>query len=357
MQQPQQHHKMHPPRHTSESVEGELNNRKFNSQVFNGQVYNSQVPNTQVPNSQANLGKSTYANVAMLSSLPEREEAIVIDLIEGLTNDDYIDGLEKMIDMKDKRAISKIFGARVCVYLSNEDLVSQLKNKVIEVKNYSFKPLNDNNRRVVISNIHPDIPHGSMNEAMRKVGINIVSNVNYIRAALTKTGRAHILSFRRQFYVKEEDEFRVPESTQVSFGNSHNWCYLSTESIIRFICKQNGHIAKSCSNANVKTDETIAPNINTSETEKTDAQQVGESTNTKRPYSISDSEKSVEIRASQNMVPDLPPIFESEIQVDAKEEATEISKPEKPTKKKNSSCARLLATETILDKNSHLFSL
>ncbi|KAJ8677468.1 hypothetical protein QAD02_013255 [Eretmocerus hayati] len=315
----------------SGSVEGEVNNQKFNSQVYNSQVPSSQAPN---PNSQANLRKSTYANVAMLSSLPEREEAIVIDSIEGLTNDDYIDGLEKMIDVKDIRAISKISGARVCVYLSNEDLVSQLKNKVIEVKEYSLriKPLINNNRRVVISNIHPDIPHESINEAMRKVGINIVSNVSYIRAGLTKTGRAHILSFRRQFYVKEEDECRVPESIQVSFGNSHNWCYLSTESMICFICKQNGHIAKSCPNANVNTDETITPHDNTLETEETDAQQIGESTNTKRPHSISGSEKSVETHASQDMVPDLPPIPESEIQVDAKEEAPKISKSEKPTK-------------------------
>lgn len=189
----------------------------------------------------------TYAN----ATLPKRDQAIVLEAIEGLTNDDYIDELEKLTDLNNIRAISKISGARVCIYLNSKKLVEELKNKSLHIKETSLviKPLINNNKRVVISNVQPIIPNETIVEALKHQGITLMSHISHLRASLAKPGRAHIQSFRRQFYIKEEDEKLLPESIQINFDNTTYWTFLSTDSTACFICQQIGHIAKACPSA------------------------------------------------------------------------------------------------------------
>ncbi|KAJ8672962.1 hypothetical protein QAD02_004223 [Eretmocerus hayati] len=82
--------------------------------------------------------KMTYANTIANSSLPKKDQAIIIDSVEGYTLEDYIDGLEELIQVRDIRGISKVTGNRVCVYLADKDLVTQLKNKVITVGEHAL---------------------------------------------------------------------------------------------------------------------------------------------------------------------------------------------------------------------------
>ena len=194
----------------------------------------------------------TYAKITAAKKRPSKEDAIVIDSIDGLTNDDYIDSLEVLTNVNNIRHISKISGSRVIVYLSNSDLVQELKNKVLQVKDYALriKPYVNNNKRVVISNVHPIIPDDAIINALKNKGIHIVSHLSDLRASLSKPGRTHILSLRRQFYIKEEDESILPSSLQISFDNTTYWTYLSTETARCFICKQSGHIAKVCESNN-----------------------------------------------------------------------------------------------------------
>lgn len=62
------------------------------------------------------------------------------------------------------------------------------------------------------------------------------------------TGFEHILSFRRQMYVKEEDIAKIPNNLQVNYDDTNYWIYFSTEKPACFICKEEGHLAKHCKN-------------------------------------------------------------------------------------------------------------
>lgn len=190
----------------------------------------------------------TYANVIEYYSLPKKDQAIVIESVEGISNDEYIDGLEKLINSNDIKFISKISGGRVCVFLSSKRLVEELNGKKVQVKDHLLKirPLLEKNKRIVISNVCPVIPHDVLVNALKQRGIRIMSQMHYLRAGLNKPGRSHILSFRRRVYVKEEDEPKIPESLQISYEETSYWVYLSTDSTSCFICKQSGHIAKLC---------------------------------------------------------------------------------------------------------------
>ena len=213
---------------------------------------------TQV-NSQ-NSTMKTYAGA--IATRPRKEQAVIIESLEGYTNDDYIDGLEKLVQPTDIRFMSKISGARVCVFLANEKLVEHLTNKTVQVKDSLLKirPFIEKNKRVVISNVNPIIPDEVVLNALKNKGIIPVSSIHGIKASLTKPGRAHILSFRRQVYIKEQDEKMLPESLEIFFEDTKYWIYLSTNSTLCFICKQNGHIAKQCPNIDTHTTHTQPSN-------------------------------------------------------------------------------------------------
>ena len=97
--------------------------------------------------------------------------------------------------------------------------------------------------------MQPVIPNHIVIEALKSKGIQILSHISEIRASTSKPGRTHIMSFRRQFYMKEEDESSLPETLQITFDNTTYWTYLSTDSASCFVCKQTWHISKACPNA------------------------------------------------------------------------------------------------------------
>lgn len=107
-----------------------------------------------------------------------------------------------------------------------------------------MRPYIENNKRVVISNISPVIPNEIVLDALKKKGIIPVSQISNVRAGLHKPGRSHIISFRRQMYIKYTDEEKLPESIQINYDSTTYWIYMSTNSTNCFVCKQSGHVAK-----------------------------------------------------------------------------------------------------------------
>lgn len=78
----------------------------------------------------------------------------------------------------------------------------------------------NNYKRVVISIVQPVIPNDLITEALRRVGINIICNISELRASSSKPDRSHMISFRRQFYIKKEDERLIPESLQLTYDDT-----------------------------------------------------------------------------------------------------------------------------------------
>ena len=77
--------------------------------------YRGPAPSTSPQMYSLNSTKKTYADA--ITGRSKKEQAVIIDSIDSYTNDDYIDGLEKLIQPTDIRFMSKISGGRVCVFL------------------------------------------------------------------------------------------------------------------------------------------------------------------------------------------------------------------------------------------------
>nr|CAI5847940.1 unnamed protein product [Callosobruchus analis] len=139
---------------------------------------------------------------------------------------------------------------RVCAYVATKELADELvdKHKVIIIKGIAvqIRPLISRNKRIILSNVCPVIPHYVVLDKLSELNITPASPITFLRAGLTEPGFNHILSFRRQVYVAPEDICKIPERIQISFEETNYWIYLTTDTMSCFLCKQEGHIAKQC---------------------------------------------------------------------------------------------------------------
>lgn len=107
----------------------------------------------------------------------------------------------------------------------------------------------------------PEIPNDIIIEEINKHGIEPVSTITDVKAALSGPRFSHILSFRRQIYIKEEDEPKIKDiqNLQLKVNNATHWIYLSTEKLVCFVCNNEGHLAKYCSQAENSATNSTAP--------------------------------------------------------------------------------------------------
>ncbi|KAJ8667097.1 hypothetical protein QAD02_008759 [Eretmocerus hayati] len=132
--------------------------------------------------------------------------------------------------------------------MKNVSEAEKLVNKVVTVKSFALKvrPYIEEHKRVVISNISPFVPNQVIVSALQNKGIVPVSGIQQIQAGATKPGREHILSFRRQVYIKEEDEDKLPSNIRIQHDNVNYWIYVSTDSLSCYNCQQKGYAARQC---------------------------------------------------------------------------------------------------------------
>jgi len=71
--------------------------------------------------------EQTYAAAALQAfPPPTKDKAIIVESIENFIIDDYLDALEEIINLNKVKFISKISGARVCIYLDSKQTAEKL---------------------------------------------------------------------------------------------------------------------------------------------------------------------------------------------------------------------------------------
>lgn len=198
-------------------------------------------------------------------NFPKKEQAILIHAVDNLKLFDYIKAIGDIIGPKNIIAVSRISNNRICIYLSKTELVDDLivNHPIINIADSEFplRRLITPAKRVVISNVSPTIPHDDIEAALKVLGLQLASPVSFLRAGLPGEEYSHIISFRRQVYIIPPfSEFELQTSIVITHDNTTYRIFLSTERMECFICKQPGHIANNCKNAEVTPQE--EPTIN-----------------------------------------------------------------------------------------------
>lgn len=223
-------------------------------------------PTLTMPNSiQSNQSQPTeqqkrsYANATQKEVFPTKDQAIVLESIEGIPINDYILALGKIIDPSHIRFASKISMNRVCIYLSSKEIVQKVTDQKTSISLgnniLTIKPLLTKYKRLILSNVCPVIPHNVLEDELKKHDIRLGSATSFLRAGVSEPGFSHVMSFRRQIYIHPEDVSKVPPSIRINYEDTVYWIYPSTDMISCFLCKQLGHLAKNCDNNVHKTNE------------------------------------------------------------------------------------------------------
>lgn len=226
----------------------------------------------------------SYAQIIQKISFPTKEQAIIIDSVDGVTIHDYTVAIGRLIGPNNIRFASRISQGRVCLYLSSKEIADKLTDDhskiIIGPHSLTIRPLITKAKRIILSNVCPIIPHEIILKELAKVNISPVSPISFIKAGIHEPGYSHILSFRRQLFINPEDINKVPPSLSFSYDDTVYWIYLSMEKLTCFLCKEEGHLAKFCNNAaRASTEDNFTESdVNTPAYKKADDNNKGPST-------------------------------------------------------------------------------
>jgi len=212
------------------------------------------------------INKLNYALATANSNTPKREQAIVLHPVDGLLLKDYIIAIGQIISPNNIIFVSKISMSRVCIFLSSEHILCSLlektQNKIkINQHEIPIRRLLNPAKRIIISNVCPSIPNQTIMHALEQINIIPISEINYLKAGIKEAGYEHILSFRRQIYIKHEDIPKLPGSLLININETNFRIFFTDDTITCYTCKSIGHTSMSC-NKNITDDKNLTQPLN-----------------------------------------------------------------------------------------------
>uniref|UniRef100_A0A6V7KQ38 CCHC-type domain-containing protein n=1 Tax=Bracon brevicornis TaxID=1563983 RepID=A0A6V7KQ38_9HYME len=201
---------------------------------------------------------ANYASAARNEVFPTEEQAVIIPAIEDTNTKIYAKAIASKVSSNSIRYIQKISNQRICCYLSTAEIANQLVEdiKSIEINGQQLpiRPLISKNKRIIISNAPPHIPHTYVEKLFSDHKIELKSQISFIKAGMNEEGLNHICCFRRQVLIKGDDVGKIPSQVRIQYNGTNYFVYIETDDIKCFNCKQHGHMARNCPTLSVNTD-------------------------------------------------------------------------------------------------------
>ncbi|KAH0555296.1 hypothetical protein KQX54_017434 [Cotesia glomerata] len=132
------------------------------------------------------------AVVQCLTNAADQIKPLFLDTIDGVQLHEYAIAVGNKVGPENIRHLSRIANNRVCIYMSSKEVADALIDKFKTVK------LRDTN--IVVPKL-------------KEFKVNPISNISTLRAGLNIPGYQHILSFRRQVFIKPEEQKLASSST------------------------------------------------------------------------------------------------------------------------------------------------
>ncbi|CAI6352078.1 unnamed protein product [Macrosiphum euphorbiae] len=224
---------------------------KITQQILTPQKTSSSTNNIEAQIS-ADVNKKSFATTVANSPVPKKEQAILIDINEAIPHKDYIIAIGNIVKPVNIIFASRISNKRLCIFLTNKALVDNLiiNYPIITVNEQQFKirKLHNPNKRIILSNVYPNIPHEAIENEFNNLNIGLRSNISFLRAGIQDAEFSHILSFRRQTFINHDDIEKLPSSILINYDDTNYRIFISDDSLTCFLCKTQGHIASNCPN-------------------------------------------------------------------------------------------------------------
>lgn len=200
--------------------------------------------------SYANKVRNNHNNTQII--YPKRNQAITMNTHDNITIREYLRALGQLINPQKVHAASRISNNRICIYLTDTETVDKLvqehKYLTISNKNIEIRRLVAPTIKIIISNCSPSIPNPIIEEKLNELGIKLASPIRFLRIGIQEDMPEfnHVLSFRRQVYIIEEENTFIPDSIFVEHEDRPCKLFLMEDKLQCTICHRHGHTEQQC---------------------------------------------------------------------------------------------------------------
>lgn len=193
---------------------------------------------------------TNFASITAMESTPNRQQAIVFNSIDGIPQIKYVLAIGKIVKPINITFVSRISNNRFCIFLSSKQVLDNLMNHTqsISINDHTIqiRRLINPAKRIILSNVCPSIPNRLILEALKNIDINPTSQINHLKAGIKEEGYEHIMSFRRQMYINNEDFCKIPSSLIINVNDNQFRIFFTDDTLTCFLCKSNGHTSNNC---------------------------------------------------------------------------------------------------------------
>jgi hypothetical protein len=205
---------------------------------------------TQNTTDKNNKNIFTFAAITANEKPPSREQALVLNSIDGIPQKEYIMAIGKIVSPKNILFGSRISNNSFCIFLSNKIILDNLMetHQTISINEHviQIRRLINPAKRIVISNVCPSISNQVILDHLKKSNITPIFQLTYLKAGITNEGYEHILNFRRPMFIKHEDAPSIPGSLLINDNDSQYRIFFTDDRITCFNCKAIGHTSLTC---------------------------------------------------------------------------------------------------------------
>lgn len=212
-----------------------------------------------------NNAQGLYSGAIQHVAFPKKEEAVIVDSIDGISPIEYAYAIGKLIGAKNVSSASKISNGRIYLQTTGEQFVEQLTHKDTAIRigtqKLSIRPYITKAKKIVLAHVFPYIPNYLIERKLEEFGVKLTTKITVIKFGHTAPEYFHLESHRRQFLIHAEDVCKIPMIFTNLLDSTKYWVYPSPDNFSCFNCQESGHVAKNCKKPNrqnpIKTAKTI----------------------------------------------------------------------------------------------------
>lgn len=191
----------------------------------------------------------SFADAAQAEVRPNKNQAIIIPLPPDVQVDDCVYAIGEQIGPQNITYAAKIANNRLFIMLTKKELVDRvianpnqikINNQNIEVRRY----VNDG-LRIIISHFLPFISVASVESALIKCGLKLISKITPLGAGLSKENYNHVKGLKRQVFVEPNDNIEIPQTLLIPDDDTEYRIFLTAD-ITCLHCRKKGHKVRSC---------------------------------------------------------------------------------------------------------------
>lgn len=219
-------------------------------------------------NHDSSLTQKSYTEALNQIEKPTKENAIVLSIVEGLDNFDYIEAVGERINPSNITHAFRMSHDRMCIYLKNKKLVNNfvtnfpkihIKNKVVTTRR-----LINSGIKLILSGVHPAVENKLLEKYLTNLNLQPISNITDIKIYTPNPVYQHIKTSRKIVYINPTEH--IPSTIDIEADGEIYKIYISVEENKCKHCQSTSHSSQRCAQNNVTTnddadEDSSVPNI------------------------------------------------------------------------------------------------